>query len=121
MQAGLGVLHRRLAGTNGVPVLEVVRVKSTGSPEAKPLTPAETGRIRDTIAELDAKVQKGGPEAAAATREMSRLKAMVGDDSPPGGPAGSLFEITMESTGFSVASIPDSVFAVPDGYRTEVR
>ena len=61
-------------------------------------------------------MQKGGPGAETATQEMSRLKAMVGDDLVKG----PLFEITVESSGFSTASIPDSVFAIPAGYqRTE--
>jgi hypothetical protein len=113
VQTGLAGLQSRVAGMNGVQVLEVVKVKSVGGPSTKPLTPSESGRIRDTIAELDAKVQKGGSEAAAATVEMSRLKAMVGDDFV----AGPLFEITVESTGFSTGSIPDSVFAIPSGYQ----
>jgi hypothetical protein len=112
-QTGLAGLQSRIAGMKGVQVLEVVKVKPAGGPTANALTPSESGRIRDTIAELDAVVQKGGPEAVAATREMSRLKAMVGDDFVEG----PLFEITVESSGFSTGSIPDSVFAVPAGYQ----
>jgi hypothetical protein len=117
IQTGLASLHGRIATMNGIPALEVIKVLPAGGPPAKPLTPAESGKIRDTIAELDAKVQKGGPEAEAATHEMSRLKAMVGDDYVKG----PLFEITVESSGFSTGSIPDSVFAIPAGYqqRTE--
>jgi hypothetical protein len=109
---GLAGLQSRIAG-KGIQVLEVVRVKAASGPPAKPLTSAERGKIRDTITELDAKVQKGGPDAVAAVEEMSRLKAMVGDDFL----SGPLFEITVESSGFSTGSIPDSVFAIPAGYQ----
>jgi hypothetical protein len=113
IQMGLASLDGRIAALNGVPAIEVIKVLPAGGPPAKPLTPAESGKIRDTIAELDAKVQKGGPEADAATQEMSRLKAMVRDDYVKG----PLFEITVESSGFSNGSIPDSVFAIPAGYQ----
>lgn len=113
IQTGLAGMQSRIAGMHGVQILEVVKVKPAGGPPPKSLTVPESGRIRDAIAELDAKVQKGGPDAAAATQEMSRLKALVGDDFV----AGPLFEIKMESSGFSTGSIPDSVFAVPAGYR----
>jgi len=116
IQTGLASLHSRIAEMNGVPVLEVIKVLPAGGPPAKALSPAESGKIRDRIAELDAKVQKGGPGVEEATQEMSRLKARVGDDYVKG----PLFEITVESSGFSNASISDSVFAIPVGYqRTE--
>ncbi len=118
IQTGLSDLRSKIAGMNGVQVLEIVKVKPAGGPPSKPLTHAESARIRDRIAELDDKAQKGGPEGTAAVQEMSRLKAMVGDDFV----AGPLFEITIESTGFSTSSIPNSVFAIPAGYqRAETR
>jgi hypothetical protein len=113
IQTGLASLHGRIAAMNGVPALEVIKVLPAGAPPAKPLSPAESGKIRDRIAELDAQIQKGGPDAEAATKEMSRLKAMVGDDYV----RGPLFEITVESSGFSTESIPESVFAIPTGYQ----
>jgi hypothetical protein len=35
---------------------------------------------------------------------------------PAAGGGGALIEITMDSSGFSSASVPDSVFAIPAGY-----
>jgi len=113
IQTGLASMNGRIAEMNGVPALEVIKVLPAGGPPQKPLSPAESGKIRDRIAELDAKVQKGGPGVEEATQEMSRLKARVGDDYVKG----PLFEITVESSGFSNASIPDSVFAIPVGYQ----
>lgn len=116
IQKGLASLHGTIAGMKGVSTLEVIKVVPASAAPAKPLTPAESAKIRDEIAELDAKVQKGGPDAEAATLEMSRLKAKVGDDYVKG----PLFQITVESSGFSDGPIPDSVFAIPAGYQPAV-
>jgi hypothetical protein len=43
---------------------------------------------------------------------MGAMGAMAG----MGGGA-SLIEITVDASGFSDAAVPDSMFAVPDGYR----
>ena len=51
-----------------------------------------------------------GPQAAAAENSPVRTEARR-----PG--SGALFEITMESSGFSTSAIPDSVFGIPAGYR----
>ena len=61
-------------------------------------------------AQLEAMRKQGGAQAQAAEQALARM-GMTGR----GG--GSLFEITMESTGFSTAPVPDSVFAIPAGYQ----
>jgi hypothetical protein len=43
-----------------------------------------------------------------AKKQLERMGGMSG--------GGGGMEITTESTGFSAASIPDSVFAIPAGY-----
>jgi len=115
--SALAALQRRIAGMEGVQVRQVVKVKPAEVREIPRLSAAELTRIRFAIAQLDAAVQKGGPEAFAAARDIARLKAAAGDDFLPGGAEGSLFEITMESLGFSSEPIPDSAFALPEGYR----
>ena len=49
---------------------------------------------------------------------MARMQAMQGGGAPGAG-SGSLMEMTMESTDFSTSSIPDSVFAIPAGYKVD--
>jgi len=115
--ASLAAFHRRVAALNGVVVLEVVKVKPVESAPPPRLSAAETTRIRDAIAALDAAAQKGGPDAQSAVREMGRLKALVRDDYLQVPPGGSLFEITLESLGFSADPIPEQVFALPQDFR----
>ena len=45
------------------------------------------------------------------------LARMPGGAAMSGSGSGAIIEVTMDSSDFSAASIPDSVFAVPDGYR----
>ena len=81
-------------------------------------TPAQATKIREAMSELDATIQKGGPEAETAARSLAIMNAVVAperrlDDS------GALFEITLESSGFSSQPIADSVFAIPAGYTSK--
>jgi predicted phage gp36 major capsid-like protein len=48
--------------------------------------------------------KQGGPQAAAMAQAMARI-------------TGGGMEITSESSGFSAAPVPDSVFAIPAGYQ----
>jgi hypothetical protein len=61
-------------------------------------------------AQMEAMIKQGGPQAAAAQQALARMGGAA-----PGG--GALFEITMESSGFSASGIPDSVFAIPAGFQ----
>jgi hypothetical protein len=64
---------------------------------------------------------QGGPGAAAAQQAMANLGNMgammggAGRGSASG--AGSMMEMTIDASGFSNASVADSVFAVPAGYK----
>jgi hypothetical protein len=62
-------------------------------------------------ARLEEMQKQGGPQAQAAAQALARMGAA------PGGGGGSGFEINMESSNFSTASIPDSIFAIPAGYQ----
>ena len=115
--ASLAAFQRQISTMQGVPVLEIVKVKPAETVPPPRLSPAEASRVRYAIAELDAAADKGGPDAAAAAQEIGRLKALVRDDYLPNGPNSSLFEITLESLGFSADPIAPQTFAVPQDFR----
>jgi hypothetical protein len=98
-------LQRKLASMNGVPVLEVMKMKMGGGPSASPQQSAQMDAAR---AKLEAMAQQGGQAGAAAQQALAR---MGGASSGGGG-----MEITMESGNFSTSAIPASTFAVPAGF-----
>jgi hypothetical protein len=106
IQKALVDLQRKLAGLNGVPVLEVVKMKSGGNE-------AQAGQAQQGMAQARARLEElqkqGGPGAAAAAQALAR---MGGASS-----GGALFESTVESGNFSTNAIPDSVFTIPAGFN----
>jgi hypothetical protein len=109
MRATMAELQRKMAAMHGAPVLQIVRTKMGGA-GAPTMTPQQQAQMDKAKAQIEAMQKQGGPQAAAAAQMMARMNAMSG-----GGGGG--MEITMESSGFSAASIPDSVFAIPAGYQ----
>jgi hypothetical protein len=112
IQTGMAEMRRKMTEMNGVQVLGVMKMKPAGgaAPPAMPqMTPAQMAQMQAAMARLQ---QQGGPGAAAAAQAMARMGG-----APAGGASDAMIEITMESTDFSTASIPDSVFAVPAGYQ----
>jgi len=103
-QKALVEMQKRLASMNGVPVLEIVRVKPGGNSQQAAQMQAGMAQAR---AQLEAMAAQGGPQADAAKQALARMGGMSG---------GVLSETTMESSGFSTNSIPDSVFAIPAGF-----
>lgn len=95
MQKAMGDMQRQIAQLGGVAVLQVIKMKPGNDAQG----------IDQTRAKLEGMKKAGGPQAQAAEQALARM-----------GAGGSLFEVTMESTGFSTASVPDSVFAIPAGY-----
>jgi hypothetical protein len=110
MRNTMAELQRKMAGMHGAPVLEVIHSKMGGA-GAPSMTPQQA-QMERAKAQIEAMQKQGGPQAAAAAQMLARMNAMSGS----GGGGG--MEITIESSGFSAAPIPDSVFALPDGYRT---
>jgi hypothetical protein len=106
MQKAMIDLQRKLAGLNGVPVLEVVKMKPAGGNDAQNAQ-AQQG-MSQARARLEEMQKQGGPGAAAAAQALARMGGASG--------GGSMFETTMESTSFSTTAIPDSMFAVPAGF-----
>jgi hypothetical protein len=107
LQKSMAAMQRKIASIGGVPVQQIVRMKSGGAPGPGP----NDAQMQQAMAQLEAMKKAGGAQAQAAEQAMARMGAMRGMS---GG--GSLFEMTMESSDFSTASIPDSVFSVPAGY-----
>jgi hypothetical protein len=71
---------------------------------------AQMQQMAQARAKLEAMAQQGGPAAAGAQQALARMGAM-------GSGSGNLFEMTMEAGNFSASAIPDSTFAIPEGYR----
>jgi hypothetical protein len=105
IQKAMTDLQRKLAGLNGVPVLEVMKMKSGGN-EAQ-AAQAQQG-MAQARARLEEMQKQGGPQAAAAAQALARMGG--------GSSGGSLFESTIESSNFSTSAIPDSIFAIPVGF-----
>jgi hypothetical protein len=121
VEAGLADLQRGIAAMPGIPLLEVLKVKPANGGDntqgkLRP-TPAQAAQMRDKMADLDAIIQKGGPDAAGAAQSLAILSAALAPERSLDS-SGALFEITLESADFSNASIPDSVFGLPAGYKT---
>jgi hypothetical protein len=121
MQQGLADLQRKIAEMDGVPVEQIVKVKMAGA-AAAPAMPQMSAQQSAQMAEAMAKMQEmqkqGGPAAAAAAQAMARMGAMQGRGGAPAA-SNSMVELTIDSSGFSTDSIPDSVFAIPAGFQTK--
>jgi len=105
MQKAMADMQKKVAELGGVPVLQIMRMKMAGND-------AQMAQMQQGMAlareRLEAMKKQGGQQAQMAEQALARMGAMGG--------ASPLVEITMESSGFSSASIPDSVFAIPAGY-----
>ena len=118
LQTGMAEMQRKVAEMNGVQVLGVMKMKPAGgaaAPAMPQMTPAQMAQMQAAMQKLQEMQKQGGPAASAAAQAMARMGGMAGGGSP--GASDSMMEITMESTDFSTASIPDSVFAIPAGYQ----
>jgi hypothetical protein len=110
MQKAMAQMQRKMGELNGVAVEQIIRMKQPAGaqiPQMPQTTPAQAAQMQAAMAEM---AKQGGANAAAqqAMRSMARGGA---------GGSGSLIETTVDSSGFSNASVPDSVFAVPEGYK----
>jgi hypothetical protein len=119
MQSAMVEMQRKLAEMNGVQVLSVMRMKQAGgaaAPAMPQMSSAQMAQMQAAMAKLQEMQKQGGPQAAAAAQAMARMGGMA-NGAPAGGASNALIEITVESSDFSTASIPDSVFAIPTGYQ----
>jgi hypothetical protein len=113
IQTAMAKLQQQMAQADGVPVEEVVRVKSSGGPSMPTMSAAQTQQMAQARAQMEAMAKGGGPQAAAMQAAMARMGNM-GSAGASGAP---LMEITMDASDFSSAPIPDSAFAIPAGYE----
>jgi hypothetical protein len=119
MQSAMVEMQRKLAEMNGVQVLSVIKMKPAGgaaAPAMPQMSSAQMAQMQAAMAKLQEMQKQGGPQAAAAAQAMARMGGMA-NGAPAGGASNALIEITVESSDFSTASIPDSVFAIPAGYQ----
>jgi len=134
MQKAMAQLQRKMAEMNGVEVEQVIHVKPAGGtgangaaaagmpamPAMPQMTSDQAAKMQAAMAQMQAMAKQGGQSGAAAQQAMAAMGGMGAAGGAGRGPAagggGALIEITMDSSGFSSASVPDSVFAIPAGY-----
>lgn len=97
-------LQRQMAKLNGMPVVQIMRMKSGSDAQAKKMAD-QMAAVREQMEKMK---KQGGPQAEAAAKMLASLPA-------PGGKY--LMEVTTESSAFSAATIPASEFAIPAGYK----
>ncbi|MDE3196508.1 MAG: hypothetical protein KGN84_09200, partial [Acidobacteriota bacterium] len=116
MQKAMSDLQRAMMKLHGVPVEEIVRMKSPGGagmPQMPQMTGAQSAQLAQARAQLEALANSGGPAAAFAKQQLARMPGAA-----PAGGSGSnyMIEITMDSSDFSPSVLDDSVFAIPAGF-----
>ncbi len=107
MQKAMADMQKEIARLGGFPVLETMKMKTGGNEAQMQQMQQGMAQARER---LEAMRKQGGQQAQMAEQALARMGALGA------GSGGSLFEVTMESSGFSTAAIPDSVFAIPAGY-----
>jgi hypothetical protein len=124
MQKAMAQMERKMAELNGVAVERVIRIKPAGGagvPQAAQMpqmSAQQQAQMQAAMARLQQMQSQGGPAAAAAQQAMGRMGGMAGGAGPGSASgAGSMIEMTIDSSDFSNASVPESVFAVPAGYK----
>jgi hypothetical protein len=122
MASAMADLQRKIASMHGVPVEEVIKINPAGGagmpqmPAMPQMSGAQQAQMDQARARLEAMAAQGGPAAAAAQQALARMGGMQGMQAG-GGAGGAMMQITMDSSDFSGASIPESVFAVPADYK----
>ena len=130
VQKALSTMQRKMADMDGAPVEQVVIVKSgdmgmqmAQMPAMPQMTPEQQAQMQAAMSKMQAaKGQtQGNPQAAAAMQQA--MAAMAGMGRGPaaagGASSNSLIEITMDESKFSTDAVPDSVFAIPAGYKQQ--
>jgi len=104
LQKAMADLQRKMAELDGIPVLESIKIGGGGGG----MSDAQSAQMAQARARLEEMQKQGGQQAQMAAQALARMGAASG---------GSGMETVIESSNFSTASIPDSVFAIPAGYR----
>jgi hypothetical protein len=94
--SNMAEVQRKMATMQGVPVRSVMKMGS-----ANPQQQAQMDQARAKIEEMK---KQGGPQAAMADQILARM-------------GGGSNDMVSDSSGFSSAPVPDSVFEIPANYR----
>jgi len=113
MRAAMANLQKKLAGLNGVPVLEVIHIKTGGAGAAQAGQAAQAAQSDPRMAQARARLEEMAKQPGPAGEQAKLALARMGG-APSGGGG---MEITMEAGSFSTSPIADSVFAIPAGYQ----
>ena len=105
MQKAIADLQRKMAQMKGVPVLQVMKMGAGGNE-------AQVAQMQQAMAQARAQLEEMKKQGKLPPQMEEQLKRMTAASS-----GGSIFETTIESSNFSTAAIPDSVFAIPAGYQ----
>ena len=106
MQKAMTDLQRKMAELKGVPVLQVVKMGMGGNE-------AQMAQMQQGMAQARAQLEEMKRQGKLPPQAEEALARMSGG----GGSGGSMFETTIETSGFSTSSIPESTFAIPAGYQ----
>jgi hypothetical protein len=110
---GMAEVYKEVSKLDGVPVQQVVSMGAAGQPGA----PAQQ--------QQQPQMEKPSVGSVLGGRFGLGKKKTTSDAPPPAAPAtggasgapNSLLEMTMESNGFSTATVEDSQFAIPPGFK----
>ncbi len=121
IQKAIADVQKKLTELEGTPVEEIIHVKPAGGTQmAMPAMPqmsaAQQAQMQAAMAKMQEMAKQPGPAGAAAQAQLSKMGPMMGGGAAAGS-SPSLIDLTIDSTGFSGAAVPDSVFAIPDGYK----
>ncbi len=120
MQSAMAEMQKKLAAMNGVAVEMIIRVKTpsgaAGAPGMPQMSESQMAQLAQARAKLEEMAKSGGPAAAMAQQQLARMPGgapAANSNTPPG----VMMEMTVDSTGFSTASVPDSAFDIPADYK----
>jgi len=131
MQKAMAQMQRKMAEMDGMPVEQVVRILPAAgaaapqAPQAPQMTAEQQAQLKEAMAQAQQMQQQGGQDAQTGAAMQKALAAMgaMGRGGAPNAASnsagGATIEMTIDSTGFSSASVPDSVFAIPAGYKAK--
>jgi hypothetical protein len=105
MKKILEEIEREMARISGVPVLSVTKIRLADNARNAQMQ-AQMEQVRAQMEELK---KQGGPAAAEIEKALSAM----------GGGGKYLMEITAELSDISLATIPASEFAIPEGFKQQ--
>jgi hypothetical protein len=105
MRNAIAEVQRKMADMKGVPVLQVMKMGSSGNE-------SQMAQMQQGMAQARAQLEELKRQGKLPPQMEEQLKRMTAASS-----GGSMFETTMESSDFSASPIPDSAFVIPAGFQ----